>query len=313
MTPLSLFDLAREFDRDRRARELALQRALDAYCLERPELLKARKAWARSRVSRARSALYGQAGTSDEDRERFENLLRETLVREGKDPERFVFRPSCPLCGDTGVTEDGAFCVCLRKAYADRLKREGNVDPELSFGNWNDERFFAEAPEGQRSEREYMIRLREVLVRWAEEAGSGGRRGLLLVGGTGCGKTFALHSVANLLCDRGFSAVVTRAFELNRQAASTFDTDWQVPYIACDFLAIDDLGAEPMYRKITAELFYAVLESRRSVGKPTAFATNLTPDELEERYGSRFFSRLIDRESTLSLALPGHDLRRDRT
>jgi len=310
-----MFDLAREFDRDRRAREMDLQRAMDAYCLKHEDLMEARREMARARVRAARSALYGEETGEAGSRERFESLLKESLIRDGMDPDAFTFRPRCPICGDTGLAGEGEqrFCDCLRKVYAERLKEEGGLDPEMTFDAWNGERFPDEAEEGGRSERAYMTRLKEVLIRWAEDLRPGDRRGLLLVGGTGCGKTFALNCVGNALCEKGCSAVITRAFELNRMAASTFDTDWQAPYIACDFLAIDDLGAEPMFRKITAEMFYAILESRRCAGKPTAFATNLTPGELEERYGSRFFSRLIDKESTLSLALPGHDLRRDRT
>jgi len=314
MKRLSLFDLAREFERERRARELELQRAMDAFCLEHPELLEARKAWARARVRQARSALYGETDTADESRERFESLLRETLISEGLDPERFAYKPNCPLCGDTGLVGEGErrFCSCLRAAYAKRLKEEGSVDPAQTFAAWDSERFSDTAEEGARSEKAYMERLKEVLSQWARDFTPGEKKGLLLVGGTGCGKTFALNALANALCDRGFSAVVTRAFELNRMASSTFDASWQAPFVNCDFLCIDDLGAEPMYRKITAELFYSLLESRRCAGLPTAIATNLVPEELEERYGARFFSRLIDKESTLSLALPGHDLRRDR-
>jgi len=310
----SLYGLAREFFQRRQESEQRLRDRLDVYCRAHPALLEARKHAAKRGVEAARRALYAEAETEDVcAQEAFESLLRATLLSEGRDPERFTYRPRCALCGDTGLLpgREARFCSCLTTEFSRRLKEEGGILPEANFKNFDLARF-SNVPLGEsvRSERFAMERLAAALGEWCERFFPGGSKGLLLAGGTGSGKTFSLHCVGNDLCDRGYCVRMTRAYELNARAASTFDPSWQEPYLTCDLLIVDDLGAEPFYQKITAELMYALLEGRRCAGRATAFATNLLPNELEERYGSRLYSRLIDRQTTLSFRLPGQDLRR---
>jgi len=310
----TMFALAREFALAKREKELALQSAQDMYCKGHPELLSARADLARARVRAARLAMSREMQDTSAQEEAFEKLLREKLREDGLPENHFAYVPRCPICLDLGVVgeDEEVFCECLRQEYARRLKEAGGVDPRQNFAAWDPERFYAQAGDRGYSERQYMDRLKERLEKWCEDFAPESALGLRLVGSTGCGKTFALHAIANALCERGYSAAVTRAYELNRMAAATFSSDWQQPYLNCDFLAIDDLGAEPMYRKITAELFFSIVESRRCAGRPTAIATNLTDEELELRYGSRLYSRLIDRNTTLSFILPVHDLRTDK-
>ena len=74
-------------------------------------------------------------------------------------------------------------------------------------------------------------------------------------------------------------------------------------------LLIDDLGTEPMMRNITVEYLFTLLNERMANKRHTVIATNLTPLQLQERYGERVASRLLDRSQTLPLLLRGKDLR----
>ena len=79
--------------------------------------------------------------------------------------------------------------------------------------------------------------------------------------------------------------------------------------LSCAFLAVDDLGVEPMMRNITAESLFMLLNERMNARLCTIFATNLTPAQLKERYGERIASRLFDRENGAFLRFVGKDLR----
>ena len=75
------------------------------------------------------------------------------------------------------------------------------------------------------------------------------------------------------------------------------------------FLLVDDLGTEPMMRNITVEYLFLLINERMEAGLSTMATTNLTPAQIQERYGERVCSRLFDRASALTIKLEGKDLR----
>ena len=74
-------------------------------------------------------------------------------------------------------------------------------------------------------------------------------------------------------------------------------------------LLVDDLGTEPLMRNITVEYLFLLLNERMEAGLSTMVTTNLTPAQIQERYGERVCSRLFDRSSALTIKLEGKDLR----
>ena len=77
-------------------------------------------------------------------------------------------------------------------------------------------------------------------------------------------------------------------------------------------LLIDDLGAEPLMRNITIEYLFLLLSERGLRDRHTVITTNLTPVQLQERYGERVSSRLLNRDTTGIIKLTGKDLRQYR-
>lgn len=75
------------------------------------------------------------------------------------------------------------------------------------------------------------------------------------------------------------------------------------------FLAVDDLGTEPMLRNITIEYLNTLVEERLRRGRHTGVSTNLTPGQLAERYGERIASRLLSPALCDVLGFQGKDLR----
>ena len=74
----------------------------------------------------------------------------------------------------------------------------------------------------------------------------------------------------------------------------------------CDLLIVDDLGTELPGNFVTAAL-YTILNDRLLAGKPMVVSTNLTIDEIGQRYSPQIRSRL--QGSFQLLPFVGQDIR----
>ncbi len=150
----------------------------------------------------------------------------------------------------------------------------------------------------------------------ADRLGISFRKGILLTGPIGCGKT----SLLNLM--RYISAVHTHhimvpcrkiAFEFNKEGFSviqkysdhsfvTSNQDWTAK-IYC----FDDLGAETIMKyygtdcNVMAEILLSRYDLFISHGMLTHLTTNLSASEIEEVYGQRVRSRLRETLNLISL------------
>lgn len=59
----------------------------------------------------------------------------------------------------------------------------------------------------------------------------------------------------------------------------------------CDLLVIDDLGTENV-SEFTKEKMFNLIDTRYRANKPMLITTNLTPDEIREKLGSRIADRI---------------------
>ena len=118
------------------------------------------------------------------------------------------------------------------------------------------------------------------------------KQNLVLMGGTGTGKTYASLVTANALVDRGFVVMYTTTVNLIQQFRDLSD------FLECDLLVIDDLGTEPVIKNISEETLYTVINERLLNGRPVVFSTNLNPQELVGRYDQRLVSRVLSNLTT---------------
>ena len=151
------------------------------------------------------------------------------------------------------------------------------------------------------------------------------RKGILLTGPIGCGKT----SLMNLM--RYISAAHTHhimvpcrkiAFEFNKEGFSviqkysdhsfvTGNQEWH-PKIYC----FDDLGAETIMKhfgtdcNVMAEILLSRYDLFVSHGMRTHITTNLSASEIENYYGDRVRSRLRGALNLISFGSEVHDKRR---
>lgn len=136
-----------------------------------------------------------------------------------------------------------------------------------------------------------------------------------LLGKSGTGKTFLASCAASAVVKKGYSAVFVTAFKFVSDAAkyhTTFDDTrdgFLQPYLDCDLMIIDDLGTEAVYKNITLEYLYLVINERQLAGKHTMITSNLSMDRLGERYGERIASRLLDKKTCYAAQFDGDDIR----
>ena len=122
--------------------------------------------------------------------------------------------------------------------------------------------------------------------------------------------------MANEIAKNGKYVIYTSAFDLNQTFLSYHLAKIEDkraildPYLTCDALIIDDLGTENMLNGVTIEYLYLLVNERLTKGLNTIINTNLTPEELFNRYDERIYSRLIDKNLSVILNFNTKDLRK---
>ena len=123
------------------------------------------------------------------------------------------------------------------------------------------------------------------------------QKNLLFVGNTGLGKTFLANAIAKKMLDNAKSVIYQTApifmdkimeFKFSQGA----DKSQYYKIFDVDLLIIDDLGTETMTNNKYTELFN-IINTRLLNNKKILISTNLTLNELYERYDERVISRLI--------------------
>lgn len=216
----------------------------------------------------------------------------------------------CPICNDTGY-RDGKHCICRQKLY-DRLLREKCGMAHLPEFVFSDDRF-DRLPVDQAGP---MRALYELMRRFCDNFDRTPVRTILVTGGVGVGKSCLACATAAELMGKGYAVLYLSAFDFGNvllarhlgkrdERAMTFDD-----VLDCDFLVIDDLGTEPIYRNVTLEYLFSVIDSRVTAGKKTMIVSNLDAERFLNRYGERTFSRIVNKRYAIAPRyISGQDLR----
>ena len=242
-------------------------------------------------------------------------------LRESGFPEDYLAPVySCPLCRDTGVVGDRIRerCACVLKRYQARLRASIGL-PENggeTFETFDPDVFpNVKTADSQFTQREAMEQIRGLCEKWADEYPNQAPRDVVLSGKSGLGKTFLLHAMANRLIERGVQVLLLSAYSfLEIARRSYFEEDGHLEeLIGTEVLMLDDLGSEPLMQNITVEQLYNLINERQRRNLPTAISTNLSLEELKQRYTERIASRLTDRRTCMFVGLRGQDIRNGRT
>ncbi len=228
--------------------------------------------------------------------------------------------PLCPLCGDTGWTKDG-MCTCLRELCAREQMKELSsllsLTDEQSFDKLRLDVYSDLPRQGEpRSPRQQMEKVIRVCEGFARQFPDYPLKNLLLSGSPGLGKTFLSGCIAREVSSRGFSVVydtaarLFAAFEARRftrdQEEGRQARDDTRRYLNCDLLILDDLGSE-FTSPLAQATLYEVVDRRLVDDRRTVISTNLSGEQIAQRYTPQTASRL--RGLYRELTFYGDDIR----
>ncbi len=216
----------------------------------------------------------------------------------------------CPDCRDTGyLTGQNQKCHCLRSKEISLLYQQSNIRETIRQENFSALSF--EYYEGEDRKRfQEAVRISMDFTQNFEKD----YQNLFFYGTVGTGKSFLSGCIAQELLNKGYSVIYFSSSGLfDRLARYNFDSrekenlyQFYQDLYESDLIIIDDLGTEVTNSFVTSQLF-ACLNERALRRKSTIISTNLSLEELRDRYSDRIFSRLTS--NYILCKLTGPDIR----
>lgn len=230
------------------------------------------------------------------------------LAAHGISPDYLQPAYTCPDCQDTGYIGNHK-CHCFRQAELDILYSQSNIREYLKTENFStlSESYY---------EGEDLSRFRNAVAMCHSfiENFDTEYKNIMFYGKVGVGKSFLSGCISHELLQTGhsviyfsaadlFSLMADNAFHRNANAGETLDNK---DIYECDLLVIDDLGTELTNQFVGSSLF-TVMNERHIRRRSTIVSTNLSLQELHERYSDRVFSRAVGNFEIIKLT--GSDIR----
>ena len=206
----------------------------------------------------------------------------------------------CKVCNDTGI-HNGKICDCLLSELNKKISTITSSQSE--FKNFN--------MQNRNLMDENDIKASDWLKMWCSRFPNTTKLNINIIGGAGSGKTFLLECVANEMLNKNMAICYKTAFELN-ELARLYHIGKSFSFADClnaDILFIDDLGTEPILKNVTKEYLYNLINVRQINNKPTFITTNLSLDDILNRYDDRIFSRLGNKNLSTNIQLTSKDKR----
>ncbi len=240
---------------------------------------------------------------------------RKELLKSAGFPEDYLdVKYTCDICKDTGYNKE-FYCQCYRKLIRDVARQELGTNSPLkkcTFESFRLDKY----PEVVDSviavnQREHMKGNYEYCKEYAENF-TPNSNGIFMYGKTGLGKTHLSLAIANEVINRGYDVYygsiqsIMDKLEGEHFGRLPREDSIKEDILNCDLLIIDDLGTEFLTQFTTAEL-YNIINSRMLSSLPTIISTNLTMEQVAEKYTQRVASRIMG--STDALYFCGKDIR----
>lgn len=238
---------------------------------------------------------------------KIDEKINKELKKIGIDESYFEPNFDCKICKDTGfVTKDNKteYCSCFTQQVINETYQQINLEKiyEENFETFdlgyysdvvNEEKYGA-----KKSPRKNIEQIKKISEKFANNVLSKEQKNLLFVGNTGLGKTFLSNCIAKRVLQNGNSVIYQTSpilMDKIMKLSFSFDEKDKVQYekiFDVDLLIIDDLGTETMTNNKYTELF-KIINTRLTKNKKILISTNLTLNQLFERYDERVMSRLI--------------------
>ena len=276
-------------EKQRRSRYLLEQRK-DAVYQQIPEYEKLDHQVSSTSIAQARKMLSGDSNALSELKEKLAWLSRKKtslLTAHGYPADYLEPVYECPLCKDTGYVNNHK-CTCFRQAEISLIYEQSHIKELLETDNFD--------------HLSYEFYQGEDLTRFTNAVKE-------------CtGKSFLSSCIAKELIEQGKLVIYFSSAQLfETLSRSTFDRNSEEAasgiyedIYECDLLIIDDLGTELTNAFVSSQLF-SCLNNRHLRRKSTIITTNLSLEELRDRYSDRIFSRITSNYGMCKLT--GRDIR----
>ena len=228
------------------------------------------------------------------------------LLKEAGLPEDYL-KPvhTCPDCRDTGYI-DGQKCHCFKQAMISLLYEQSNIREMLQHDNFQSLSYEYYEGEDLSRFKKAVITCQNFIKNFNSDY-----HNLFFYGTVGTGKTFLSNCAAKELIESGHSVIYFSAaglFDLLSRYSFDYkskedERERYADLYQCDLLIVDDLGTELTNQFVASRLF-SLLNQRHMVKKATVISTNLSLEELRDRYSDRIFSRITSHYELCKLTGP---------
>ncbi len=234
------------------------------------------------------------------------NAKRAEVLKKLGYPEDYSdVKYSCPICSDSGYTDEGKMCCCFHEELVKATIASsgiGELIEKQSFENFDLNRYEKD-PEIYEQMKGVLEKAKDYVNGFKSH-----KENILMIGTTGTGKTHLSTAIAREVIQLGYDVI----YDSIHNVISDFEADKfksgygqnepkSEKYLECDLLIIDDLGTE-FSNQFTISCLYNLLNTRINHGKATIISTNLSGKELSEKYEGRIYSRLVGRSIILPFA-----------
>ena len=225
--------------------------------------------------------------------------MKKLLVKNGLPEDFLQIQYTCSKCKDTGYV-DNKKCDCLIKLLSEISAKKLNEQSPLSlcsFDNFSLDYYSTDANEQGISPRKVAQNVFNYCQKYAQGFNQNSPS-ILMIGGTGLGKTHLSLAIANEVLKKGYAVIygscqdILRKIEKEHFGRGEQDEQTLELVLNSDLLILDDLGSEYDSSFYTSTV-YNIINSRTLAGKSTIISTNLSAKELEGKYQERVTSRLF--------------------
>lgn len=293
--------IKREYDNDRLKSRMLLDERTEYVNTHIPEYKTLSDRLASLSLEYTKRSLSGEKTAISSFSKLAEDIRKEKeelLIKAGLDKDYLKPVYKCSDCRDTGFI-DGKKCHCFKDKEISLLYDQSNIQTSLkdvSFDKMSEKYYTGD-------DLSRFKESRQKAVCFVNNFNSD-YQNLLLYGTVGTGKSLLSSCVASELLKGGHSVIYfSSSMLIDTLAKAAFDrpssrsdrfndvSDENSPIYDCELLIIDDLGTE-ITNNFTIAALFSLLNERALRKKSMIISTNLSLEELQERYTDRIFSRL---------------------
>lgn len=302
----------------RRQNEINLEKRKNEVFEKVPRIEELEKEITKKNLDRIRNLVhYANTENITREIEILEQERNNLLIKNNFPLDYLEMKYHCDICKDTGV--DGTkICSCRKKIKIDQLFEKSEIEEILktqNFDNFDLSLFRKDRQQGELiSPYENMKLIKEDLFEYAKNF-TDESQNLYLFGPVGTGKTFMLNCIANEVLKEGNSVVYLSESDLVNEvlefkyAFSETKSELRPKFDSIfnsDLLIIDDLGSNPINENSKSAVFEVI--NKRLVKKlPVIISSNLTTEQLRNKYDTRIYSRIVG--EYFSMYFYGNDIR----